>query len=71
MAMAGRIYKDVDAAFADTCLKAAEKALDYMDANADADREGFKNPQEIVTGEYPDTVVKDVTPGVCGMPVYS
>lgn len=59
MAMAGRIYKDVDAAFADTCLKAAEKALDYMDANADADREGFKNPQEIVTGEYPDTVVKD------------
>lgn len=30
-----------------------------MDANADADREGFKNPQEIVTGEYPDTVVKD------------
>lgn len=57
MAMAGRIYKGSDAAFADTCLKAAQKALAYLEANEDA--QGFTNPSDIVTGEYPDDKCAD------------
>lgn len=53
MAMAARVYKDVDSAFADKCLAAAKEAVAYMEANPD-NGEGFKNPTEIVTGEYPD-----------------
>lgn len=55
MAKASVIYKDYDAAFASECLKAAKVAYKYMDANAENDVKGFTNPEEIVTGEYPDT----------------
>ena len=55
MAMAARVYQDVDADFANTCLKAAEKAMSYLETS-ESD-EGFVNPEDIVTGEYPD--VKD------------
>lgn len=53
MAKASVLYRDIDADFADTCLAAAEKAYDYMLANADMS--GYKNPEDIVTGEYPDS----------------
>lgn len=53
MAMAARVYRDVDSDYADTCLAAALKAMDYLDGSESGD--GFVNPEEIVTGEYPDT----------------
>lgn len=57
MAMAADTYKDIDAAYADACLKAAEKAMEYLRANRDA--AGFKNPADVVTGEYPDENCSD------------
>ena len=58
MALASRIYKDVDGAFADTCLKASEKAWEYLKANPNANG-GFHNPNGIVTGEYGDRTDTD------------
>lgn len=52
MAMAARIYKDVDSDFADTCMAASLKAVAYLEGSESGD--GFVNPEEIVTGEYPD-----------------
>lgn len=52
MAMASRIYEDSDASYATKCLDAAKKAWTYLDEHKDD--KGFKNPEEIVTGEYPD-----------------
>lgn len=52
MAMAARVYQKSDASFADKCLKAAKKAMTYLDSAKAG--EGFKNPSDIVTGEYPD-----------------
>ena len=59
MAMASDIYREYDAEFADKCLAAAKKAYEYMDANALNDKSGFINPEEVVTGEYPDAKNKD------------
>jgi endoglucanase len=53
MALASRFYRDVDGAFADSCLKASEKAWEFLMANPDANG-GFHNPNGIVTGEYGD-----------------
>lgn len=52
MAMAARVYKDVDSQYADTCLEAALEAMTYLEGSESGD--GFVNPTEIVTGEYPD-----------------
>ena len=52
MAMASKVYAKVDADFASKCLEAAQKAADYLEAHPDL--EGAKNPDGIVTGEYPD-----------------
>lgn len=57
MAMAGRIYKDVDAEFANECLAASKSALSYLETHLHDG--GFTNPGEIVTGEYPDGNCKD------------
>ncbi len=54
MAKASIIYKEYDPEFAGKCLAAAKKAYKYLEANADADHEGFKNPEDVTTGEYPD-----------------
>ena len=51
MAKASVLYKDFDADFAATCLDAATKAYAYMET---VEPKGYKNPEEIVTGEYPD-----------------
>ena len=53
MAMAARIYQDVDSDFADTCMAASLKAVAYLEGSESGD--GFVNPEGIVTGEYPDT----------------
>lgn len=53
MAMAARIYKEIDADYSQTCLSAAKKAFDYLNG-VENDGLGFKNPGSIVTGEYGD-----------------
>lgn len=57
MAKASVLYKDIDAEFAAACGTAAAKAYDFLEANADM--AGYENPEEIVTGEYPDDLLKD------------
>lgn len=56
MALASRIYTQYgdssDKAYAKTCLDAAVKAWNYLEKNKGA--EGFRNPEDIVTGEYPN-----------------
>ncbi|MCF0130677.1 MAG: glycoside hydrolase family 9 protein [Pseudobutyrivibrio sp.] len=52
MALSSTVYKDIDTGFANKCLGAAKKAFDYVVKHQDAP--GFKNPDGIVTGEYPD-----------------
>lgn len=57
LALASRIYKDTDKAFADRCLKAAEKAFGYVKAHVSDP--GFTNPKDITTGEYGDDNCQD------------
>lgn len=59
MARASLIYKEIDADFAGKCLEAAKKAYAYMEANAASDKTGFLNPEDVVTGEYPDAYNTD------------
>ena len=42
----------LDSDFADTCMAASLKAVAYLEGSESGD--GFVNPEEIVTGEYPD-----------------
>ncbi|MBR0146241.1 MAG: glycoside hydrolase family 9 protein [Eubacterium sp.] len=58
MAKASQVYAPFDQAFADTCLAAAKDAWGYI-RSLDGVYYGYKNPEEIVTGEYPDAVVAD------------
>ncbi len=53
MSIASRIYSDIDKEYADKCLEAAKKAVNYMD-NTEIDTVGYKNPSDIWTGEYED-----------------
>ncbi|MBO5325709.1 MAG: glycoside hydrolase family 9 protein [Lachnospiraceae bacterium] len=53
MARASSIYAEYDAEFAATCKDAAVKAYKYLIDNEET-LTGFVNPEEIVTGEYPD-----------------
>ena len=57
MAKASVLYKEYDADFAAKCLDASKKAYEYLSGNMDA--YGFSNPEDIVTGEYPDTIFRD------------
>lgn len=59
MAKASILYAEYDAEFAKTCLKAAKNAYAFLEANPDM--EGYKNPEEIVTGAYDDNLLKDET----------
>ncbi len=56
MAMGYEFYLDIDAAFAETCLAAAEKAWAFLEENPDLI---FDNPEDITTGEYGDSSDKD------------
>lgn len=52
MADASVVYKDIDKNFADKCIKAAEKAWGYLEQSPIG--VGYRNPDDILTGEYPD-----------------
>jgi len=55
MAQAGRIYKQYDKKFAKKCKKSALKAWEYLENNPTIIPEGgFKNPEDIHTGQYGD-----------------
>jgi len=56
MALAYEIYKDVDSEFAEKCLSAAENAWQFLEENPNFI---FKNPSDIVTGEYGDNSDRD------------
>ena len=56
MALAYEMYKDIDAEFAEKCLTAGEKAWQFLEENPNLI---FKNPTDIVTGEYGDSSDKD------------
>ncbi|MBQ9983967.1 MAG: glycoside hydrolase family 9 protein [Lachnospiraceae bacterium] len=58
MAYAGRIYSENgDAEFGNKCIEAAKKAWTFALGNKKA--KGYRNPSDIVTGEYPDTNSND------------
>ncbi len=57
MAEASVIYADFDKTFAEECGNAAYGA--WLSMNLMEKPKGFKNPTDIVTGEYPDTTLND------------
>ncbi len=57
MAMAARVYEKTDKDFAAQCLEAAKKAYAFLSSNPQ--KGSFKNPGNVVTGEYPDFDYKD------------
>ena len=56
MALAAEFYEKYDKTFADKCMAAAEKSWSWLEANPNF---LFRNPTEIVTGEYGDKTDKD------------
>lgn len=56
MALAARVYKAVDAEFADKMAEAAKKAWSWLETNPEI---LFKNPKDSGTGEYGDKTDKD------------
>lgn len=56
MAMASEYFKEFDKDFAAKCLAAAEKSWAYLEAHPEFN---FKNPADIVTGDYGDLSDKD------------
>ncbi len=57
MALAYEVYKSIDPAFAQDCLKCAEQAWSFLEKNPNLI---FKNPgDDITTGEYGDKSDKD------------
>jgi len=56
MAIAGRVYKNVDAPYAEKCLKAAKLAWAWLDKNPNV---LFHNPKGVSTGEYGDNDCSD------------
>lgn len=56
MALASEFYQAFDADFAKKCLSAAERAWSFLQQNPNLI---FKNPADIVTGDYGDTSDRD------------
>lgn len=56
MALAYEFYKPVDPDFAQKCFEAAEKSWDWLEKNPGF---LFKNPEDIVTGDYGDKSDRD------------
>ncbi|MCR4639419.1 glycoside hydrolase family 9 protein [Ruminococcus sp.] len=56
MALAAEFYEKYDKDFAKKCMDAAEKSWAWLEANPDFK---FKNPEDIVTGEYGDLTDRD------------
>ncbi|NIK66918.1 glycoside hydrolase family 9 protein [Paenibacillus sp. BK720] len=57
MAMASRVYGGFDSVFASGCKTAAERAWEWLERHPEVP--GFRNPPEIVTGEYGDRLDDD------------
>lgn len=57
MAKASVVYKDIDPEFSAKALDGAIKAYAYLEEHKSA--QSFKNPADILTGEYPDGQFKD------------
>lgn len=51
MAIAARVYRPFDAAFAEECLRSARRAWGWLEKNPEL---LFKNPEGVQTGEYGD-----------------
>ena len=58
MALASRIYRPWDGAFADRALHAARRAWNWLEAHGD-DFVPFKNPEGVRTGVYSDNTDRD------------
>ena len=56
MAIAARVYKPFDAAYAKRCLAAAKKAWTWLEKNPNVT---FRNPDGVLTGEYGDRDPRD------------
>ena len=56
MAIAARVYKPFDSAFAQVCLKAAKDAWSWLQKHPNVT---FRNPDRIATGEYGDADPRD------------
>jgi endoglucanase len=56
LAIAARVYKPYDAAYAKQCLTAAEKAWTWLQKNPNVT---FRNPTGVLTGEYGDRDPRD------------
>lgn len=52
MAKASVVYKDIDPSYAKQCLEVAKKAWTYLESSQVG--VGYRNPDDILTGEYPD-----------------
>lgn len=52
MALASRVYREVDAEFADRLLAASKRAADWLEKHPEYI--GFHNPEDCNTGEYDD-----------------
>lgn len=59
MAKAAGLYMEFDPSFADQAAKASEKAWEWI--LTQDHKEGFHNPEDISTGEYPDENLEDET----------
>ena len=57
MALSARVYRDVDAAFADKLAEAAKKAWAWLAVNPQ--KVLFQNPEDSNTGDYGDTTDRD------------
>jgi endoglucanase len=57
-AIAARVYRPFDAAYADRCLAAAERAWQWLEANP-TDHNFERNPEGIATGGYGDNNAGD------------
>lgn len=57
MAKASVVWADIDKDFAAQCAEAADNAYAFMKDNYDM--KGYKNPEDIVTGEYNDAKLDD------------
>jgi len=56
MAIAARVFKSLDADYAQNCLRSAEKAWDWLGKHPN---ETFRNPANVLTGGYGDNDCKD------------
>jgi len=57
MYMASAVYEEIDRDFANACLKAAQKALPYLEERLS--ESNYVNPENVLTGEYPDKTAMD------------